>query len=410
MATQVQWRRGTAAQVALFTGAVGEIVYGTDATSLYRLYTNDGATEGGHPVAMQNGDTINAAVLNETEIKNIASAATINLGAAGGNYLQITGNTGITSFGPSVSSTGGAERELVFTGTPTITNSSSLICPTGANITVQVGDTCRVRDEGSNVWRIVAYTRATGMSLATTPFVANGYINGLTLSNDSGTPNTKIDVAAGMAADSTNVVNMSFSGSAKVVDFTVNGAGGLDTGSITSSSWYAILLITGSSGTSVMATKETAGSAISPTMPSGYTYYRYIGSVKTDGSSHLLAFTQFGQTFYWAAQPHDLNSGAATVATLTTLSVPLGINVTPIITATQQINNNAVLYIWSPSYGSTAPAGFFSNPGLSGPVSFSFNSFVTNTSGQLYYKVSSASFTLDIYTTGWIDPHVSPVF
>ena len=48
MATQLQIRRGTAAQVAAFTGAEGEIVYNSTNDS---LHTNDGATAGGFELA-----------------------------------------------------------------------------------------------------------------------------------------------------------------------------------------------------------------------------------------------------------------------------------------------------------------------------------------------------------------------
>lgn len=45
-ATQVQLRRGTAAQTAAFTGAPGEVSVNTDT---YRLHVHDGQTAGGFP-------------------------------------------------------------------------------------------------------------------------------------------------------------------------------------------------------------------------------------------------------------------------------------------------------------------------------------------------------------------------
>jgi len=52
MATQLQIRRGTAAQVAAFTGAEGEIVYNSTKDS---LHTNDGSTAGGFELARADG-------------------------------------------------------------------------------------------------------------------------------------------------------------------------------------------------------------------------------------------------------------------------------------------------------------------------------------------------------------------
>jgi hypothetical protein len=49
-ATQIQLRRGTAAQVGAFTGAAGEVT--PDMTN-FRLVLHDGATAGGKPQASE---------------------------------------------------------------------------------------------------------------------------------------------------------------------------------------------------------------------------------------------------------------------------------------------------------------------------------------------------------------------
>jgi hypothetical protein len=48
-ATQTQFRRGTAAANAAFTGVEGEVTYATDT---HRLYTHDGLTVGGFALAL----------------------------------------------------------------------------------------------------------------------------------------------------------------------------------------------------------------------------------------------------------------------------------------------------------------------------------------------------------------------
>lgn len=60
-ATQVQWRRGTASQVAAFTGAAGEIT--PDMTNK-RLYLHDGATAGG--IAQASAADVSAAIAGVT--------------------------------------------------------------------------------------------------------------------------------------------------------------------------------------------------------------------------------------------------------------------------------------------------------------------------------------------------------
>ena len=86
---------------------------------------------------------------------NIASAAAINLGAATGDYVVITGTTTITSFGTADA---GTERTLVFSGVLTLThNATSLILPGGVDIVTDVGDIATFRSESSGNWRCTGY-------------------------------------------------------------------------------------------------------------------------------------------------------------------------------------------------------------------------------------------------------------
>ncbi len=67
---------------------------------------------------------------------DIASAATTDIGAQNTNFLRVTGNTTITSFGSNFK----GPRFLVFEGAVTLTNSSTLVLPGGKNITTSAGD------------------------------------------------------------------------------------------------------------------------------------------------------------------------------------------------------------------------------------------------------------------------------
>ncbi len=98
-----------------------------------------------------------------TKGADIASAATTSIGAATGNYVTITGTTGITSFGTG---TAGWLRLVRFAGALTLThNATSLILPTSANITTAAGDFAIFVSEGSSNWRCLAYYRASGEPL-----------------------------------------------------------------------------------------------------------------------------------------------------------------------------------------------------------------------------------------------------
>ena len=67
---------------------------------------------------------------------DLASASTTDIGLQNTTFLRITGNTTITSFGSNYR----GPRFLVFEGAVTLTNSSTLVLPGGANITTAAGD------------------------------------------------------------------------------------------------------------------------------------------------------------------------------------------------------------------------------------------------------------------------------
>ena len=102
----------------------------------------------------------------------LASAGSLNLGAVvTGDVITITGTTTITSFGTIDA---GIERTLIFSGALTLThNSTSLILPTGANITTVAGDVFSFRSEGSGNWRCTGSSRDTPLTGAITT-VASG--------------------------------------------------------------------------------------------------------------------------------------------------------------------------------------------------------------------------------------------
>jgi len=117
------------------------------------------------------GGTLTSA-LNEAPIVTIASAGTVNIGAAAANTISISGTTTITAFD---SIADGARRLLYFQGALTLThNATSLILPTGANITTAAGDTAEALSLGSGNWRITSYQRKDGTALSASAGSAAG--------------------------------------------------------------------------------------------------------------------------------------------------------------------------------------------------------------------------------------------
>lgn len=100
---------------------------------------------------------------------DIASATTTDIGAATGDFVDVTGTTTITGLGTVAL---GVMRMVRFTGALTLThNATSLILPGGFSIVTQANDTAIFRSLGSGNWLCVSYKRANG---ATIPFGFKG--------------------------------------------------------------------------------------------------------------------------------------------------------------------------------------------------------------------------------------------
>ena len=105
----------------------------------------------GHASLIRYGDTKSA---------NVASATNIDLGAAVGRVVDVTGTTTVASFG-TVSA--GVWRIVRFTGALTLThNATSLILPGGANITTEAGDCAIAVSLGSGNWVVTHFQRVAG--------------------------------------------------------------------------------------------------------------------------------------------------------------------------------------------------------------------------------------------------------
>jgi hypothetical protein len=157
-------------------------------------------------------------------------------------------------------------------------------------------------------------------SAAQTPQTICGAI-GLKLVNDTSTPNSKVDVTADqITMITTGGFTISRTNVSFTLNFTINGANGLDTGTFAASNWYNIWVVdNGSTGASLGSLSATA-----PTLPSGYSYKCRLGAVLTDGSIDLLRTIQLGnQTQYQvtvstntASYPLVLNSNTGTFSSL----------------------------------------------------------------------------------------------
>ena len=112
-------------------------------------------------ITNKRGDTL-AGALNWAPRVDVASAATVDLGAQNSNRIRITGTTAITSFGTVAN----CLRQVRFAGALTLThNATSLILPGGANITTAADDQMLIESDASGNWRVLQYDRASGQPL-----------------------------------------------------------------------------------------------------------------------------------------------------------------------------------------------------------------------------------------------------
>lgn len=244
----------------------------------------------------------------------------------------------------------------------------------------------------------------------TLPAILRGFISGLTTANNAVTPNTKIDVAAGVAADDTQSIIIQYTGG--TFDLTTIGALGLDAGSLASNKTYHMFVIAKSDGTSSLLASL---SATLPTFPSGYTLKKRIGGFLTDASAHVIPYLQFGLDFILSVPSNDYGvNNPGTSAILTALKVPTGVVVKAKFFYYLQAGDGGrrSALITSPAQAATAPSAgtaSFIAAGLSSPASgltqAGFETW-TDTSGQIRHQLdgSGPSTSVFIVTNGWTDP------
>lgn len=353
----------------------------------------DGVTAGQTRVATF--PDYNFEVMSQTHGSDVASAATVNLDTATGDLIDVTGTTTITA----ITLSDGRSRTVRFTGALTITHGSSLILPGARSITTTAGSYGIFRGYAGGIVRCVLYEDVNGR-------FPKGYLYGGILSNNGSDATNDIDITAGQTKDSTGAADITWSALTKQLDAAFaagTNAGMRDTGSIANGTWhiFAIKKDSDGSGDILASTSATA-----PTMPSGYTYFRRIGSILRE-SAAIVAFKQVGDTF-WRAMVTDYSSASARAIALLTLSVPTGLEVQPLITLTNQQSGVAGDATWALAPGfssamsyqisSTNVANHRDDVDVVGPA--------TNTSAQIYLAVTISSGALAsgvLRTHGWID-------
>lgn len=199
---------------------MGVAVVGASTITSWTDWREYGAGAGGGGGSFTGGTL--ASALNEAPAVTIASSSTVNIGAAAANTITVSGTTTITAFDTIAAS---AVRRVVFSGILTLThNATSLILPTGANITTAAGDAAEFVSLGSGNWRCVNYLRASGQALAT---AGGGFTGGTLTSALNEAPQVTLASASTVNIGAAAANSVSVSGTTTITAFDTIASGAL---------------------------------------------------------------------------------------------------------------------------------------------------------------------------------------
>jgi hypothetical protein len=239
----------------------------------------------------------------------------------------------------------------------------------------------------------------------------------MNIANDGVTPNSVIDITAGVAESDDNTTSMVLPSNytKALLTWAVGSAGGcLDTGSVTASSWYYLFAIEriDTQVVDLLCSK----SLLTPVLPNPYTKKRLVAEFATDTGTLIRRFYshQDGHVYKWSSSTYQ-TSTATTARTLVALDVPPGIIVLPFC---QMSASNATppvsVLVQTPADTDIAPSSespFLEAPGWDmyaqvlgqGGASNAAcpNGLETNTSQQVATRASVAATTLNFMTRGW---------
>lgn len=124
-------------------------------------------------------------------------------------------------------------------------------------------------------------------------------------------------------------------------------AGGLDTGTVAADTFYYLFAIY--NPTTQTSDALFSASKTGPTLPSGYTKKKYVGSVLTNGSANLVGFRQVGNRFYYSQLFLDVPYVTApTTPTNKTLTAPP--NTLAMTTAHYRHGNGSIFFLLVPTF------------------------------------------------------------
>jgi hypothetical protein len=235
--------------------------------------------------------------------------------------------------------------------------------------------------------------------------------NPITIANNATDANNDIDFSAGnfkFSDKSNESVLLAMTKRLDALWTAGTNQGGLDTGSKANSTWYHCYAI--HNPTSDVSDAIFSTNATTPTLPSDYTKYYLIESIKTDVSGNILAFSMDGDTMTWVARPLDIGISApvSTAKIDYPMSIPLGRQVIVNLggNCSSSSGSQRSLFILSPLQSSITPTGTDCDVSTENSINGSIAANVlSNTSSQISMIANASSnFEIKIRTRGWKKP------
>jgi hypothetical protein len=227
------------------------------------------------------------------------------------------------------------------------------------------------------------------------------------------TSTTSFSVGAGKVLNSARSVGIIRTATlTKTLDSWASGTGNgsLDTGTIAASTGYSVfaILSTDFSKSDILISL----SLNSPTLPTGYSYFRHIGSFVTNSSSQIIPFWQHGNRFIFLAQQVDRAVAVfeSTSRITVTVSVPKYMTGIFRVTGSLPTTTTEECFAIVQSTESTNSAASVSNHSLTVGVgndrTNSEMQIYAGTGGTIAIRGSSTNMALGIATIGFIDTYM----
>jgi hypothetical protein len=416
---------GTVNGIHFVNTNVGEANYAYATTAQYFAATDTGATV--NNFTFDGGDAIlntgySVGLYNFTN----GTPAGYRVSSAQNAFVDTTQTTLSSNFNGAIGlTTSNAHSGTILDALgATGTSRSSIGLPVDTTTNRPTSPTNGMVRYNSTLGAVEGYITGAWQSFATQGYVNSvpplpNYIGGLTLLNDTTTPNSVIDIKQGAASsdDYSTLITLAAPYTKTTGSWVVgSGNGCLDAGTIANSTWYNVFVIENTATPVVDVLCST--SAISPLLPTGYTVQRRLDcGFETNSSANIQPFYSVGNPakclYGRTQQTLDFNVALADTSThLETLNVPTGINVRPI--GRYSMSGNAVL-VSSPNVGLLAPTTtypFTGAPGFSallasttGNINTDLPYVVTNTSGQIALQATASTTTVAETTIGFEELH-----